>query len=93
MKILELRIMRGPNYWSIKHPKIIVLKLDLEGLQDVLTNEVPQFPERLEKLFPGMYEHRSSKGTPGGFFRLVREGTTFSKVVQHIALELQTLAG
>ncbi len=85
--------MRGPNYWSIKHPKIIVMKLDLENLQDVLTSEVPQFPERLEKLFPGMYEHRSSTGTPGGFFKLVREGTPFSKVVQHIALELQTLAG
>lgn len=85
--------MRGPNYWSIKHPKIIVLKIDLENLQHVLTNEVPQFAERLEKLFPGMYAHRSTKGSPGGFFKLVREGTTFSKVVQHIALELQTLAG
>ncbi|MHC2992608.1 cyanophycin synthetase [Pontibacter sp. HJ8] len=93
MKILELRIMRGPNYWSIKHPKIIVVKLDLENLQDVLTNEVHQFPERLEKLFPGMYEHRSSAGVEGGFFRQVREGTIFSKVVQHIALELQTMAG
>ncbi|WP_242927211.1 cyanophycin synthetase [Pontibacter vulgaris] len=93
MNILELRIMRGPNYWSIKHPKIIVLKLDLEDLQDVLTNEVPGLPERLEKLFPGIYKHRASEGTEGGFLKLVAEGTSFSKVVQHIALELQTMAG
>lgn len=85
--------MRGPNYWSIKHPKIIVLKLDLEELSDTLTDEVPQLPQKLQKLFPGMIKHRSSVGTEGGFFRLVREGTTFSKVVQHIALELQTMAG
>ena len=93
MKIVELKIMRGPNYWSIKHPKIIVLKLDLEELSDTLTNEVPQLPQKLQKLFPGMVKHRSSVGTEGGFFRLVSEGTTLSKVVQHIALELQTMAG
>jgi len=93
MKILELKIMRGPNYWSIKHPKIIVLKLDLENLQDVLTNQIPNFSQKLQKMFPGMYKHRSLEGTEGGFFRLVEEGTTLSKVVQHIALELQTIAG
>ncbi|MFD2999374.1 cyanophycin synthetase [Pontibacter toksunensis] len=93
MKIAELKIMRGPNYWSIKHPKIIVLKLDLEDLQDTLTDEIQNLAQKLEKLFPGMYKHRSSVGTDGGFFRLVREGTTLSKVVQHIALELQTMAG
>ncbi|HEY4652616.1 MAG TPA: cyanophycin synthetase, partial [Pontibacter sp.] len=93
MKILELKIMRGPNYWSIKHPKIIVLKLDLEDLQQALTSEVPNLPQKLLKLFPGMYKHRSSAGTEGGFIRLVEEGTTFSKVVQHVALELQTMAG
>ncbi|MBC5772727.1 cyanophycin synthetase [Pontibacter sp. KCTC 32443] len=93
MKIVELKIMRGPNFWSIKHPKIIVLKLDLEDKQHVLTNEIPNFSQKLQKLFPGMYKHRSSEGTEGGFIRLIEEGTTLSKVVQHIALELQTMAG
>jgi len=93
MKIVELKIMRGPNYWSIKHPKIIVLKLDLEDLQHVLTSEVASLSQKLQKLFPGIYKHRSSEGTEGGFLRLVDEGTTFSKIVQHIALELQTMAG
>ncbi|MBB6610911.1 cyanophycin synthetase [Pontibacter sp. Tf4] len=93
MKILELKIMRGPNYWSIKHPKIIVLKLDLEDLQHVQTNEIPNLAQKIQKLFPGMYKHRSSAGTEGGFIRLLEEGTVFSKVVQHIALELQTMAG
>ncbi|TXK49829.1 cyanophycin synthetase [Pontibacter qinzhouensis] len=93
MKIVEVRIMRGPNYWSVKHPKIIVLKLQMEDQQELTTNEIPGFSDKLEKLFPGMYKHRSLEGTEGGFFRLVRQGTILSKVVQHIALELQTMAG
>ncbi|GHA60397.1 cyanophycin synthetase [Pontibacter akesuensis] len=85
--------MRGPNYWSIKHPKIIVLKLDLQEKQDTLTSDVPNLAQKLQKLFPDIIKHRSSAGTEGGFIRLVNEGTTFSKLVQHIALELQTMAG
>ncbi len=85
--------MRGPSYWSIKHPKVIMLKLDLEDQQHIQTNEVPQLAQKLQKLLPGLYKHRSSEGTEGGFIRLVNEGTTLSKVVQHIALELQTMAG
>ncbi|MFC5270421.1 cyanophycin synthetase [Adhaeribacter terreus] len=93
MKVAELRIMRGPNYWSVKHPKIIVLKVDLEELADVKTNEIPGFADRLEAWFPAMYKHRSSEEMVGGFFKKVREGTDFSKVIQHVALELQTMAG
>lgn len=92
MKVAEKRIMRGPNYWSVKHPKIIVLKVDLEDLANVTTGEVSGFAERLEAAFPEMYKHRSGEDT-GGFLRKVREGTDFSKVIQHIALELQTQAG
>lgn len=85
--------MRGPNYWSIKHPKIIVLKLDLEDLAEASTKDIPNLSQKLEKLFPEMYLHRASVGSEGGFFKLIQEGTSFSKVVQHIALELQTMAG
>jgi cyanophycin synthetase len=92
MKTVAMRVMRGPNYWSVKHPKIIVLKIDLEELAMVKTSAIPGFSERLEALFPEMYKHRSLDGT-GGFFRKVRQGTDLSKVIQHVALELQTMAG
>lgn len=92
MKVESMRIMRGPNYWSVKHPKIIVLKVNLEDLAAVKTNEISGFADRLEAWFPGMYKHRSGDDL-GGFFRKVREGTDLSKVIQHVALELQTLGG
>ncbi|MDX5419424.1 MAG: cyanophycin synthetase [Hymenobacteraceae bacterium] len=93
MKIIDLRVMRGPNYWSVKHPKIIVIKLALEEADTKLTNEVPHLLSRLKKMFPGMQSHRSAEGVEGGFFKTMEEGTTLGHVVQHIALELQTMAG
>lgn len=93
MQILELKVLRGPNYWSIRRPKLIQMKLDLEELEEKPTNHIHGFRERLEKLFPSMYGHRCSVGEPGGFFQRVEEGTWMGHVIEHIALELQTLAG
>ncbi|WP_276495655.1 cyanophycin synthetase [Pontibacter litorisediminis] len=93
MKIIDLRIMRGPNYWSVKHPKLIVIKLDLEEFSQQSTSDIPHFITRLKKMFPEMQSHRAAEGVEGGFFNSVEEGTTFAHVVQHVALELQTMAG
>jgi cyanophycin synthetase len=85
--------MRGPNYWSVNRDKLIVMVLDLEELEQKPTNKISGFQERLEGMFPSMYEHRCSVGTPGGFFERVQEGTWMGHVIEHIALEIQTLAG
>jgi cyanophycin synthetase len=93
MRILEIRAMRGPNYWSVRRHKLIVMTLDLEELEEQPTNKIDGFYERLKAMFPSMYEHRCSVGTPGGFFERVKEGTWMGHVIEHIALEIQTLAG
>ena len=93
MKIREIRAMRGPNYWSIRRHKLIVMVLDLQELEEKPTNQIPGFLDRLKAMFPGMFEHRCSVGTAGGFFQRVEEGTWMGHVIEHIALEIQTLAG
>ncbi len=93
MKILEIKVLRGPNYWSVRRPKLIQVKLDLEEMEQRPTNTIPGFRERLEQLLPSLYEHRCSEGVPGGFFSRVDEGTWMGHVIEHIALEIQTLAG
>src|SRR3982751_1344612 len=93
MEILEIKVLRGPNYWSIRRPKLIQMKLDLEEMEQKPTNQIPGFRERLEKLLPTLYEHRCSEGEPGGFFERVKDGTWMGHVIEHIALEIQTLAG
>lgn len=93
MKILEIKVLKGPNYWSVRRPKLIQMKLDLEEKENMPTNKIPGFRERLEQLLPSLYEHRCSVGQPGGFFQRVDEGTWMGHVIEHIALEIQTLAG
>jgi cyanophycin synthetase len=93
MRILEIKVLKGPNYWSVRRSKLIQMKLDLEDLEQRPTNKIAGFRERLEVLFPSMIEHRCSVGAKGGFFQRVDEGTWMGHVIEHVALELQTLAG
>ena len=93
MQILDIKVLRGPNYWSIRRPKLIQMKLDLESLEQRPTNTIDGFLERLKNLLPTMIEHRCSEEERGGFFKRVEEGTWMGHVIEHIALELQTLAG
>jgi len=93
MKILEIKVLKGPNYWSIRRHKLIQMKIDLEQMEEKPTNTIPGFRERLEKTLPSLYEHRCSELIPGGFFLRVEEGTWLGHVIEHVALELQTLAG
>lgn len=93
MKIIDIKPMNGPNYWSIRRHKLIVMRLDLEDMEERPTNSIDGFLERLKTLFPTMQSHRCSPGVPGGFFQRVEEGTWMGHVIEHIALEIQTLAG
>lgn len=69
------------------------MRLDLEELEELPTNKIEGFRERMEKLIPTLIEHRCSEGVRGGFFMRVDEGTWMGHVIEHIALEIQTLAG
>ena len=91
MKILEIKVLRGPNYWSVRRPKLIQMKIDLEEMEQRPTNSIEGFRLRLEALLPTLYEHRCSEGVPGGFFSRIDEGTWMGHVIEHVALEIQTL--
>lgn len=93
MKIIKIQVLKGPNYWSIRRPKLIQMTLDLEELEEKPSNKIDGFPEKLEALLPGLYEHRCSEGVPGGFLNRLKDGTWMGHVIEHVALELQTMAG
>lgn len=93
MKILDIRAMRGPNYWSVNWTKLVVMQLDIGDYEQKPTDAIPDFLPRLRELLPSLQEHRCSYDDPGGFFRRVEEGTWAGHVIEHIALEIQTLAG
>jgi cyanophycin synthetase len=90
MNIEGIQVLSGPNYWSLR--PCIQMRLDIGELEEKPTNKLDQFYERLKETLPSLYEHRCSVGTAGGFFERVKDGTWMGHVVEHVALELQTLA-
>ncbi|WP_332032206.1 cyanophycin synthetase [Kaistella sp.] len=93
MKIEKIQVLKGPNIWSIRRKKLIQMRLDLEEVEHLPTNKIEGFRTRLEKLIPSLITHRCSEGVEGGFFQRVEMGTWMGHVIEHIALEIQTLAG
>ncbi|RCU42356.1 cyanophycin synthetase [Chryseobacterium lacus] len=93
MKIEKIQALRGPNIWSISRKKLIQMRLNLEELEQFPTNKIDGFRERIEKLIPSLITHRCSEGYEGGFFHRIETGTWMGHVIEHIALEIQSLAG
>lgn len=86
-----MRAIRGPNYYS-RHP-VIFMQLDIQELEMKPTDMVEGFKKNMESMMPSLYEHKCSPGRIGGFFERLDRGTWAGHVVEHVALELQCLAG
>src|SRR5215813_13567344 len=93
MQILEIRTLRGPNYWSGYWKKLIVMRLDIGDYEDKPTDTIDGFYGRMVELMPSLKTHGCSYQEEGGFLRRVEEGTWAGHVIEHFALEFQTLAG
>ena len=93
MQILEIRTLRGPNYWSGYWKKLIIMRLDIGDYEDKPTDKLEGFYERMLEALPSLISHGCSYQEQGGFLRRVKEGTWGGHVIEHFALEYQTLAG
>ncbi|MFM7518760.1 MAG: cyanophycin synthetase [Pirellula sp.] len=91
MKILKVNKLRGPNIWA-NYP-VLEAWVDLEEMKDTSSEMIPGFNERLMGWLPTMVEHRCSIGERGGFFIRLRRGTYMAHILEHVTLELQSLAG
>ncbi len=91
LTIRRTAVFRGPNVWA--RVPVIHHVVDIGDLEDRPTNKIPGFYEHLTELLPSLYDHGCSVGRPGGFLQRMREGTWMGHVLEHVALELQNLAG
>ena len=91
MKIETIKVLRGPNQWA-RFP-VLEVRVDIGHLEDHPSHTLPGFNERLMEWLPSMIEHRCSIGERGGFFQRLKNGTWMGHVLEHVTLELQTLAG
>ncbi|GAA4413414.1 cyanophycin synthetase [Quisquiliibacterium transsilvanicum] len=91
IEILGITHLRGPNLWTYV-PALEVL-IDIGELEDFPSNLIPGLYGRLSAWLPGLVEHRCSYDERGGFLRRLEEGTWPGHILEHVTLELQTLAG
>lgn len=91
LQIEDISILNGANYFSAE--KVIRFRVNLNNYDEVYTNDIPGFFESLKTLIPTLYQHHCSLKKPGGFFERIKEGTLLGHVIEHVAIELQTLAG
>jgi cyanophycin synthetase len=91
LRILETRVLRGPNYWA-REPVVRML-VDLGVLEQFPSDKIPGFNDALIALLPTLEDHACSLGRRGGFISRLRDGTWAGHVAEHIALEFQILAG
>lgn len=91
MRIVERRIFEGKNIYCLD--PVVKFVVDLEALDGIETRQIAGFNHRLVSLLPGLREHYCSRGRPGGFVERMVEGTYFGHVLEHIALELQSMIG
>ena len=91
MRVLEKGVYRGPHYYS--HTPMVRIMLDLGRMEDWPSNRIPGFADALIQLLPGLDRHGCSLKRRGGFITRLSEGTWIGHVAEHVALELQTIAG
>jgi cyanophycin synthetase len=91
MRVLEKAVYRGPHLYSAT--PMIRLQVDLGSLEDWPTSRLPGFTTGLISALPGVADHGCSYKVPGGFRKRLEAGTWLGHVAEHVALELQTLAG
>jgi cyanophycin synthetase len=94
MRILDRSVFVGPSLYA--HFPVIRLELDLEQLEAWPTGKLgPAFVDALVAALPGLAQHGCSYREPGGFIRRMNEGegTWLGHVLEHVAIELQNVAG
>ncbi|MCK5912039.1 MAG: cyanophycin synthetase, partial [Caulobacter sp.] len=91
MRVTETAVYKGPHLYASR--PMVRIQLDLEQLEHWPTNRINGFTDRLLAALPGLEDHGCSYQTHGGLVLRMREGTWLGHVIEHVALELQKLAG
>jgi len=91
IQILQQRFLRGPNFWTYR--SAVEAWLDIGELEKFPSNTIPGFVDRLIEHLPSLQQHHCSVGEVGGFVWRLRDGTWAGHIIEHVAIELQTLAG
>jgi hypothetical protein len=91
IRMTTLHAVRGPNFWS-RRP-VVCMDVTIGAYEDLSSADVAGVTESLVAAMPGLVEHHCSIGSRGGFITRLERGTYAPHITEHVALELQILAG
>jgi cyanophycin synthetase len=91
LEVTRIRALRGPNYWRLA--PVIACDVRLGSLEKVTSDQIPRLNQRLIEAMPSLQLHKCTRGKPGGFVERLEEGTHIPHILEHLALELQSLIG
>jgi cyanophycin synthetase len=91
LTVESIRVMRGASYFS--GGPVVIFRVNLGAYDEVFSDALEGFGARLAATVPSLIEHHCSEGRRGGFLERVRRGTLLGHITEHVAIELQTLAG
>lgn len=91
LPVYDVNQLSSPNYWTSRFDVISFL-IDVTQIS-LPTIDYPGFNDKLKKTLPSLYYHGCSYGEDGGFFKRLDEGTYIEHCLEHIILEIQSLAG
>jgi hypothetical protein len=60
MEILEIRTLRGPNYWSGYWKKLIIMRLDIGDYEQRPSDKIEGFYGRMNEVMPSLLSHGCS---------------------------------
>ncbi|MDQ3082475.1 MAG: cyanophycin synthetase, partial [Gemmatimonadota bacterium] len=91
LEVTRIRALKGPNYWRLA--PVIACDVRLGALESVTSTDIPGLIDRLVEAMPSLHTHKCTRDKPGGFVERMREGTHIPHILEHLALELQSLIG
>jgi cyanophycin synthetase len=91
IRVEKIKVLTGGNIWAYR--PVLEIRANIGKYETLPSNKIEGFTERLVATIPSLWTHRCSEGRPGGFLERLRLGTYMGHIVEHIILELQSLAG
>ncbi|MES2545992.1 MAG: cyanophycin synthetase [Bacteroidota bacterium] len=93
MKIIKTQVLSGPNIWCSYREKLIQMRIDLEDMESYSAEQIESFSSQLESMFPKIITTGCAATVNYTFFKIADRFTWIGPLIEHIALELQSLGG
>ena len=91
MKILDIKVFKGKNIYSLK--KCIRIDVDLEGYCEVPSKDIEDFNFNILSILPELNTHRCGIDEDGGFVKRLKEGTYLAHICEHMIIAMQNKIG